>query len=124
VFAPGAHATTFGAGPVVMEAARVVLQALTAPGFLDQVRSTGEYFLAKLNDLARAHGEQVAGVRGLGLMLGLELTRSGVELVGALLKKGFVVNCTQDKVLRFLPPLIVGPGEIDALAVALDEVLT
>jgi acetylornithine/N-succinyldiaminopimelate aminotransferase len=123
LFGLGAHASTFGAGPVVMAAARVVLETLTAPGFLGCVQETGAYFKDQLAQLASRHPGVVKGVRGLGLMLGLELACPGAPLVKELLGMGFVVNCTQDTVLRFLPPLIVRQGEIDALIGALGQVL-
>jgi len=123
LFTPGAHGTTFGAGPVIMEAARVVLETLTQPGFMERAEGAGIYFLEKLKLLAQDHPDKIAQVRGLGLMLGLELKGLGAPLVGRLLQRGFVVNCTQDKVLRFLPPLIVMQEHIDALVDALDQEL-
>ena len=119
----GSHATTFGAGPVIMAAARVVLETLTAPGFMEQVRETGKYFRSCLDDLAGRHPDQVKGVRGLGLILGLELNQPCAALVGRLLEKGLVTNCTQERVLRFLPPLIIGRPEIDQLVATLDRLL-
>lgn len=124
LFTPGTHGTTFGAGPVLMEATRVVLETLTQPGFIERVEGTGIYFLECLRLLAHKHQDKVAEARGLGLMLGLELKAPGSLLVAQLLERGFVVNCTQDKVLRFLPPLIVAQEHIDALMDALEEVLT
>ena len=123
LFHPGSHASTFGAGPIVMAAAAVVLEHLTAPGFLEGVQQTAAYFMDKLKALAGRHPEVVAGTRGLGMMLGLELRLPGAPLVKKLLEMGFVVNCTQDTVLRFLPPLVVTTNEIDALIGALDQVL-
>ncbi len=123
LFIPGTHGTTFGAGPVLMEAARVVLETLTQPGFMERVEGTGNYFLERLRMLAHQHPDKVTEVRGMGLMLGLELKGNGAPLVAELLQRGFVVNCTQDKVLRFLPPLIVMQEHIDALMEALEEVL-
>lgn len=123
LFTPGTHGTTFGAGPVIMEACRVVLETIIEPGFLERAEGTGAYFLEKLRMLAHKHQDKVVEVRGLGLMLGIELKGLGAPLVAQLLERGFVVNCTQDKVLRFLPPLIVMQEHIDALLDALDEVL-
>jgi acetylornithine/succinyldiaminopimelate/putrescine aminotransferase len=62
-------------------------------------------------------------VRGRGLLLGAELDQEGAPLVNACLEKGFLINCIQDKVLRFAPPLIVGREQIDALIACLDQVL-
>jgi predicted acetylornithine/succinylornithine family transaminase len=123
LFTPGAHATTFGAGPVVMEAARVVLETLLSPGFLERVEGTGIYFREKLKLLAQDHPDKVAQVRGRGLMLGLELTGPGTPVVERLLSRGLVVGCTQERVLRFLPPLIVNQEQIDTLVEALDQEL-
>lgn len=123
LFTPGTHATTFGAGPVIMEAARVVMETLTAPGFLAEVTDKGDYLKEGLNRLAQAHPDKIAEVRGLGLILGMELKGPGAELVKQMLARGFVLNCTQDKVLRFLPPLVVGKDQIDALLAELDQVL-
>jgi len=123
LFTPGAHATTFGAGPVVMAAARVVLETLLSPGFLERVEGTGIYFREKLKLLAQDHPEKVTRVRGRGLMLGLELAGPGAPLVERLLDRGLVVGCTQERVLRFLPPLIVNQEQIDTLVEALDHQL-
>ncbi len=123
LFTPGTHGTTFGAGPVLMEATRVVLETLLEPGFVERVEGTGTYFLEKLRILAHNHQDKVTEVRGMGLMLGLDLKGLGAPLVAQLLERGFVVNCTQDTVLRFLPPLIVMQEHIDALIDALEEVL-
>ncbi|MBI5523453.1 MAG: aspartate aminotransferase family protein [Desulfarculus sp.] len=123
LFGAGAHASTFGAGPVVMAAAAVVLETLTDPKFMGCVQETGAYFKDRLLELAGKHPQAVEGVRGLGLMLGLALTIPGAPLVKQLLQMGFVANCTQDTVLRFLPPLVVTTPEIDALIGALSQVL-
>ena len=123
LFTPGKHGTTFGAGPVVMAAAAAVMNQMLAQGFMDRVRETGEYFKAGLVALASKHEAKITGVRGMGLILGLVLAASCGEMVGAMLEKGFVVNCTQGNVLRFLPPLVVGKEDIDALLAALDEAI-
>ena len=83
----------------------------------------GDYFKARLRDLAgRVPG--IRQVRGLGLILGLELDFPGGGVIADLMRKGFLVNCTSDRVLRFIPPLIVTEGEIDRLIPVLAEVLT
>ncbi len=123
LFGPGDHATTFGAGPVVMEAARATLETLLTPGFLERSEGAGNYLRARLMELAQKHPDKAGEVRGLGLMVGLALKAPGGPLVADLLRRGFVVNCTQDTVLRFLPPLIVNQDEIDALLAALDAAL-
>ncbi|CAO0819915.1 Acetylornithine aminotransferase [Desulfarculales bacterium] len=123
LFGAGAHASTFGASPVVMAAASVVLETLTAPGFMAGVQATSAFFQDKLRELASRFPDKVAAVRGLGLMLGLALNIPGAPLVKQLLEMGYVINCTQETVLRFLPPRIVSQGEFDKLTSALSPVL-
>ena len=64
----------------------------------------------------------VKEVRGLGLILGMELKRPGGAVVEACMKRGFLINCAQENVLRFIPPLIVQEAEVDRLIEALDTI--
>lgn len=123
LFQPGSHATTFGAGPLIMESARVVLETITNPGFMDRVVQAGEKLQKGLLGLCGKHPGHKLGTRGLGLMQGLLLPVPGAPIVQKLLEKGFVVNCTQETVLRFLPPLIIEDKHIDALLKTLDDML-
>lgn len=119
----GDHGSTFGGNPVAAAAGCVLLAEVARPGFLENVKSTGEYFGKKLAELGEKHPGLVKAVRGLGLMWGMELSHSGPEAVRAALGKGLVINCTAGKVLRFLPPLIVGRSEVDEACQILDAVL-
>jgi acetylornithine/N-succinyldiaminopimelate aminotransferase len=113
-FAPGSHAATFGGNPLVTCAAQAVLAVLLEAGFLEGVRRVGGYFKERLQSLA-ARFPRVKEVRGRGLLLGLVLDTPGKPVVEACREKGFLINCTQDTILRFAPPLIVTPAEIDQL---------
>ena len=107
---PGMHGTTFGGGPL---ACRVALEFLDIlDGLLPHIQQTGGYFHVELSELARKHGF-VKEVRGFGLMLGMELTVSGKQLVIDAMKEGLLINCTHDTVLRFLPPYTVTEKDID-----------
>jgi predicted acetylornithine/succinylornithine family transaminase len=107
---PGMHGTTFGGGPL---ACRVALEFLDIlEGLLPHIQEAGGYFHVQLNELARKHGF-VKEVRGFGLMLGMELTVPGKQLVLDAMKEGLLMNCTHDTVLRFLPPYTVTEKEID-----------
>ena len=119
-FVPGDHGTTFGGGPLVAAAANAVLDAFDEENILDNVNEVGDYFLAELKKLDK---EIIADVRGKGLMVGIELTKPGAEYVDKLREAGFLINCTADKVLRFVPPLIITKDEIDEFVKALDEIL-
>lgn len=119
-FVPGDHGTTFGGGPLVCAAANAVLDAFDEYDLLDNVNEVGEYFIEELKKLDK---EVIADVRGKGLMVGLELTEPYAEYVNKLREAGFLINCTADKVLRFVPPLIITKAEIDEFVKALDEIL-
>lgn len=121
-FVPGSHASTFGGGPVVTTAAKTVLDILAQPEFLAEVREKGAYFLAGLQELQRQR-PLIKEVRGLGLILGVELDREGVPLVAACREQGALINCTQGNILRFLPPLVITREEIDRFLEILDQVL-
>jgi acetylornithine/N-succinyldiaminopimelate aminotransferase len=121
-FVPGTHASTFGGGPVVTAAALAALDILSQPEFLAEVTAKGEYFREGLRQLQARHA-CIKEIRGLGLIIGVELDRDGVPLVAACREKGALINCTQGTILRFLPPLIVSREEIDRFLTILDEVL-
>ena len=119
-FVPGDHGTTFGGGPLVCAAANAVLDAFEEENILDNVNEVGEYFISELKKLDK---EVIADVRGVGLMVGLELTKPGAEYVDKLREAGFLINCTAGNVLRFVPPLIITKEEIDEFVKALDNIL-
>ena len=119
-FVPGDHGTTFGGGPLVCAAANAVLDTIVDENILDNVNEVGDYFISELKKLDK---DVIAEVRGKGLMVGLELTKPGAEYVDKLREAGFLINCTADKVLRFVPPLIITKEEIDEFVKALDEIL-
>lgn len=121
-FAPGTHATTFGGTPLVTAVSKAVVESLLRDGWIDHCREVGAYFKEKLQELKGRHA-CVKDVRGLGLILAMELDRPGAPVVEACMKEGLLINCTQDKVLRFIPPLVVDRAEIDELAGTLDRVL-
>ena len=119
-FVPGDHGTTFGGGPLVCAAANAVLDTIVDENILDNVNEVGDYFISELKKLDK---DVIAEVRGKGLMVGLELTKPGAEYVDKLREAGFLINCTADKVLRFVPPLIITKEEVDKFVKALDEIL-
>ena len=120
--AVGDHGSTFGGNPVAAAAALVVLDRLTAPGFLDKVNRKGAYLHKGLNRLARQY-PAVTQVRSAGLMVGMELQASALPVVKALREKGILVTRAGDNVVRLLPPLVVKRKDIRQLLGALDEVL-
>ncbi len=126
-FVPGTHASTFGGNPVVCAAGIAVMETILAPGFLEEVKTKGDYLAGGLNNLASLYPKIATKVRGMGLIQGLVLTpefrEKGPGFVKRLLEKGILANFAGNKALRFLPPLIISSEEIDQLIQALDEVL-
>jgi acetylornithine/N-succinyldiaminopimelate aminotransferase len=107
---PGMHGSTFGGGPL---ACRVALEFLDILGpLLPHIQEMGGYFRMKLQDLQR-HFSFIKEVRGHGLMVGVELSIPGKQIVLDAIEQGLLLNCTHDTVLRFLPPYIVTEREID-----------
>ena len=121
-FGPGSHATTFGGTPLATAVSRAVVESLLNDGWIANAEKMGSYFTAGLNRLAEKH-ELIKNIRGLGLIIGVELAVPGAPVVEACREKGFLVICAQERVLRFVPPLIVGQEEIDLLLEALDNIL-
>ncbi len=124
-FTPGSHASTFGGNPVACAAAIATLETILEDGFiLDNVQRMGRYFLERLNSLKSDLPDIILSVRGMGLLIGMELLRDCSEIVTACLSKGLLVNCTAGNVLRFTPPLTVQKKDIDICIEILEEVLT
>jgi acetylornithine aminotransferase len=121
-FGAGAHATTFGGTPAITAASLETLRTLEEEKVVERCAEVGGYFLSRLRELAARH-PVVVDARGMGLLLGLALSVDGGPVVDACREKGFLINCIQDRVLRFAPPLIVAREEIDALIGVLDEIL-
>ncbi|MDJ0780789.1 MAG: aspartate aminotransferase family protein [Desulfosarcinaceae bacterium] len=122
-FGPGAHASTFGGTPIVTAAALATLQTLLAENLPELAAQTGAYFKDRLADLASRHAV-VKRALGMGLLLALELDRPAAPVVDACLERGFLINCVQERRLRFVPPLTITRGEIDDLVACLDEIFT
>jgi len=121
-FTPGSHASTFGGNPLAMAAGISVMEELLNGGVLNNCREVGVYFLEKLNELKEKNA-LVKEVRGRGLMLGMELSIEGADIVNGCMNKGLLINCTCGNVLRFVPPLIITKGDIDRAVDILDEVM-
>ncbi len=115
--APGAHGTTFGGNPLACAAAHAVLDEVLAPGFLAGVQARGRQLQSGLAALVQHHPGVLCGVRGIGLMLGLECRVPNTALQAACLEQHLLTVAAGDNVLRLIPPLIVGEAECeDALA--------
>lgn len=118
----GEHGSTFGGNLVSCAAALAMFKILT-PALIKKAAATGAYFKKRLEELKKKY-PQIKDVRGMGLMLGIELDFPGREIVQFCKDKGLLINCTQDTVLRFLPPLIIDRKDVDTTINILEEALT
>lgn len=122
-FQPGDHATTFGGTPIATAAGLAACGILLQEDFLAQVQETGEYFRAQLRGIGERHPGLIAEVRGMGLMIGCELTGSAKAVTAELLNQGVLVNSIGEHVLRFVPPLIITKEQIDEFIAILEPVV-
>lgn len=118
-FVPGDHGSTFGGNPVACACGEAVINTILAPGFLEEMNKIALYFKNSLQVFPGIYSF-VKEVRGEGLMLGLELAIPGTDLVRLAYDTGFLINCTNTTVLRFLPPLTIKEREVDKLLEFLD----
>jgi acetylornithine aminotransferase len=121
-FGAGSHATTFGGTPLVTAVSKAVVTSLLEDGWIKHCRVVGDYFKERLEELVKKY-DFIKEVRGQGLILGVEMMIPGAAVVKTMMEKGFLINCTQEKILRFIPPLIVEKEEIDLLVETLENVL-
>jgi acetylornithine/N-succinyldiaminopimelate aminotransferase len=123
-FTPGSHGSTFGGNPLACAAAIASLDVLLEDNILlPAVEQHGRHFLQGLEGLKKRFSF-IKDVRGKGLLIGMELDFECKEIVTACLKEGFLINGTMGNVLRFIPPLIVSPEEIDQLIDALATIFS
>jgi acetylornithine/N-succinyldiaminopimelate aminotransferase len=106
----GMHGSTFGGGALACRVALEFCDMLDE--LLPSIQSVGGYFHVKLNELATKHSF-IKEVRGFGLMLGVELSIPGKEIVLDCMAQGLLINCTHDTILRMLPPYIITEKEVD-----------
>jgi acetylornithine aminotransferase len=122
-FTPGSHGSTLGGNPLACSGAMAILEViLEDQDILGHCTRMGEYFMKALKDL-QARCPAVTDVQGLGLMIGADVTVDARELVHDLRKRGVLINATGEHKLRFVPPLIVTPAEIDRVVLLLGEAI-
>jgi acetylornithine/N-succinyldiaminopimelate aminotransferase len=117
----GQHGTTFGGGPLACRASLEYFKILEQENMLERVREVGMYFKRRLEELLGV--PVVKEVRAYGLMLAVELTIPGKDIVKELLQQGFILNCTHETVLRLLPPFVITEKQIDKFMRALRPLL-
>ena len=120
---PGKHASTFGGNALVCAAAIAVINAIEEENLLENTNELGKYAMEKLKQLKQKHFI-IDSVRGVGLMLGVQLTSPGQTIVDKCLEKGLRVNCTQGTVLRLMIPMIATKEMVDQTIDIMDSVFS
>ncbi|MBU1230862.1 MAG: aspartate aminotransferase family protein [Proteobacteria bacterium] len=123
-FAPGSHATTFGGGGLLSAVASKVVDILLRDDLSGRAQDLGNLACDSLRRVQAALPDKITAVRGLGLMIGIELAESGEAVHAALRERGFVCNLAHGKVLRLLPPLVISTDDLLAFAAALEDILS
>ncbi|HEY3374193.1 MAG TPA: acetylornithine transaminase [Candidatus Aquicultor sp.] len=122
-FSPGEHGSTFGGGPVVCAGALATIQVLEDENLVENSRIVGAYFKEKLENLMKTTGK-ITEIRGMGLMLAIELSQeNSKDIVLKLLKNGIVANSIGNSTVRFLPPLCLKKAEVDQVISKLERLL-
>ena len=122
ILSPGMHASTFGGGPVICKAALGVFRAMDKENILIHCKNMGSYLKDQL-DILKNKYPVIKEVRGMGLMLGVELAIEGKQVVDKCIERGLLINCTHEKVLRLMPALNISKSQIDKALRILSSVL-
>ncbi len=117
----GEHSTTFSGSPLVCAAGCAAIDALVEEKLTDRAATLGKYFKAQLEDLQAKH-KIIKEIRGLGLMLGMELRFDVHNVILKAVEKGVLVLDAGRTVVRLLPPLVIEKEQIDRAVLVLDEV--
>jgi acetylornithine/N-succinyldiaminopimelate aminotransferase len=116
-FERGDHASTFGGGPLVSAAALASIKVIAEEGLVERSADLGAYLRQELQRL------DLVEVRGLGLMVGLDLAENAGEVVSSARERGLLLNNTGEHTLRLVPSLVVSKEEIDLMVIILEEIL-
>ena len=122
-FTPGSHAATFGGGPVIAAVAQKTIEIMLRDKLAERSAQVGSLAIEHFKALQQRCPDKIAEVRGLGLMLGIELKFPGAAVWQALLEEGFILNLAKERVLRLLPPLTIEEDDILAFCRTLEKIL-
>ncbi|MEI6863193.1 MAG: aspartate aminotransferase family protein [Candidatus Omnitrophota bacterium] len=121
VLTPGTHASTFGGSPIVCRAALGVFEAIKKEGLIKNARVMGDYIRKKFEALKKKYSF-IKEIRSMALIIGVELNIKGGEIYKECMKEGLLLNCTQDTILRIMPPITVNKIEVDRAIAILDKI--
>ncbi|RLG39335.1 MAG: acetylornithine transaminase [Candidatus Alkanophagales archaeon] len=121
-FERGEHASTFGGNPLACAAALATLGVIEEEQLVERSERLGAYFMQRLSEVIGDY-DSVKEIRGKGLMLGVELQEKCENVVNEALKRGVLLNCTADRVIRLVPPLVISKKQIDGVVKILSDIL-
>jgi acetylornithine/N-succinyldiaminopimelate aminotransferase len=121
-FVPGDHAATFGGNHLACAAGKAAVEVIVEEKLADRAGELGAYLKERLGGLKENH-DIIKEIRGVGLMVGVELEVGCSDIVEKMKEKGILINCANDNVIRFLPPLVIEKEELDKAVEALNVVL-
>ena len=110
---PGTHGSTFGGNPLAMSVGNAVLDQIFKKGFLKNVQKISKYFQLELKNIQKQHSKIIKEVRGVGLLIGLQLHRDQTKFIQRLMDNKLLTIRAGENVIRILPPLTVKKKEID-----------
>lgn len=122
-FSPGTHGTTFGGNPLATTAGIATLETMEEEQILDKVAAIHNTLMEALKKLQAAHPEKISGIRGKGLLLGVELTIPASDVINAAREKGVILLSAGPQVLRLLPSFVTTEAEMEQVITVLDEIL-
>lgn len=122
-FEAGSHATTFGGGALLSVTAAKVIEIMRRDGLVERAGELGAWAMERFRAIEEKAPGSIREVRGMGLMIGVDLARPGREVWESLIQQGFIVNLTQNTVLRLLPALTTAREDIESFALALESLL-
>ena len=123
-FVPGDHGSTFAGNPLATTAALAVLDILADENLTENARRVGAYLTARLGELSAKYPDILGGVRGMGLMLGIEVRQSLARtIVAHALEIGLIINATGDDTIRLVPPLTFTEMDTDQAMILLEEAI-
>ena len=122
-FEAGSHATTFGGGALVSAVAAKTVEIMLRDHLSERAAALGQHIKEQLAALQQRVPGKIREVRGLGLMLGIELTVSGKDVWEELLRRGYICNLSHGVTLRLLPPLNIDQADLDSFVTTLEDIL-
>lgn len=116
----GDHGTTMGGNPIACAAGNVVFDTISKKTFLREVKEKGDYFLGKLKEIK---SRKIKDIRGIGLLIGIELNEDAAKYIEIALQKGIILNKVKPTIIRIVPPLVISEKEIDKSIEIIKEIL-